>query len=68
MKNENLKTFISKINRGYKLEELYNKEESKIQQVEFIKSELKQNKKDLYFNFVLSLVAFILIYLIIFYT
>lgn len=65
MKNENLKTFISKINRGYKLEELYNKEESKIQQVEFIKSELKQNKKDLYFNFVLSLVAFILIYLII---
>ena len=62
MKNENLKTFISKINRGYKLEELYNKEESKIQQVEFIKSELKQNKKDLYFNFVLSLVAFILIY------
>lgn len=66
MKNENLKTFISKINRGYKLEELYNKEESKIQQVEFIKSELKQNKKDLYFNFVLSLVAFILIYLIIF--
>ena len=66
MKNENLKTFISKINRGYKLEELYNKEESKIQQVEFIKSELKQNKKDLYFNFVLSLLAFILIYLIIF--
>lgn len=66
MKKENLKTFIHKTNSGYKLEDLYNIQNSKVTNAEFIKNEIKENKKNQYIYFVLFLTAFVLIYLVIF--
>lgn len=66
MKKENLKTFTYLIKSNYKLEDLYNSQESKVSQASFIKKSIKENNKDLYFNFAFFIIAFILIYLIIF--
>lgn len=66
MKKENLNKITRIINSNDKIVEIYNAQKEIIEQSKHIKKTIKEDKFETYFNFIIFIVAFIIIYYILF--